>query len=269
MIEPTRMNGGAFGKERNLHGTAHLWLHRNSPHSLYFCCKMKRRTGRYRSTSPLPKKPKAEKVSALFLPNSGRTYIAFNKPYNVVSQFTPPHDGAQTLAEFGFPPDVYPVGRLDQDSEGLLLLTDDATLNQALLHPSRHHTKSYLVLVEGIPDDEALRQLAEGVMVQGKRTLPASACRIEPPAIEHRPVRYRAAIPTSWLRLTITEGRNRQVRRMTAAVGHPTLRLFRESIGQLSLQHLQLPAGQWRNLTTEELTKLVTTPIESGLIKGL
>ncbi|KXK56804.1 MAG: pseudouridine synthase [Chlorobi bacterium OLB7] len=194
------MNGGAFGKGRNLHGTLDLWLHRNSPHSPYFCCKMKRHAGRYRSPFHLPKKPKAEKVSTLFLPNSGRTYIAFNKPYNVVSQFTPPHDGAQTLAEFGFPPDVYPVGRLDQDSEGLLLLTNDATLNQALLHPSRHHTKSYLVQVEGIPDDEALRQLAEGVVVQGKRTLPATACRIEPPAIEHRAVRYRATIPTSWMR---------------------------------------------------------------------
>lgn len=217
---------------------------------------MKRRTERYRSKMPPVKHQQADQTAAPFIPKTDRTYVAFNKPYNVVSQFTPPHDGTRTLTEFGFPPDVYPVGRLDQDSEGLLLLTDDATLNQALLHPSRHHTKSYLVLVEGIPDDESLRQLSAGVMVQGKPTLPATVQRIEPPQLEHRAIRYRAAIPTSWLRITITQGRNRQVRRMTAAVGYPTLRLFREAIGRLNTQVLELQPGQWRRLQHKELQQI-------------
>lgn len=215
---------------------------------------MKRHTRRYHSTIS-PKHQQTNRTTA-FIPNNNRTYIAFNKPYDVVSQFTAPHDDAQTLAKFGFPPDVYPVGRLDQDSEGLLLLTDDATLNQALLHPSRCHTKSYLVLVEGIPNDDSLRQLSAGVMIQGKQTLPATIQRIEPPQLEHRTIRYRAAIPTSWLRITITEGRNRQIRRMTAAVGHPTLRLFREAIGRLNTQVLELQPGQWRRLQHKELQQI-------------
>lgn len=252
-IEPCSVMMGWPGRICNLHGSTHLWLRCNFPHRPYFCCNMKRYTGRHRSPSPHTRGLQSPRQ---FLPQADKTYIAFNKPFNVVSQFTPPHEGARTLAEFGFPPEVYPVGRLDQDSEGLLLLTDDATLNHTLLHPARRHTKSYLALVEGIPSDDALRQLSAGVMVQGKRTLPALAQRIQPPELEPRAVRYRAAIPTSWLRLIITEGRNRQVRRMTAAVGHPTLRLFREAIGSLSIGMLGLQPGQWRTLQHPELQQL-------------
>lgn len=253
------------GRDCNLHGTPHLWLRRTSPHPHYFCCNMKRHTGRHRPTSSHAARGQSPRKSSgqssqqslpQFVPQTEKTYIAFNKPYNVVSQFTPPHEGARTLAEFGFPPEVYPVGRLDQDSEGLLLLTDDATLNHALLHPTRRHTKSYLVLVEGIPDDDALGQLSSGVMIQSKRTLPATVQRIEPPELEHRAIRYRAAIPTSWLRITITEGRNRQIRRMTAAVGCPTLRLFRQAIGNLNIEAAGLQPGQWCRLQHPQLQQL-------------
>lgn len=192
-----------------------------------------------------------------FHPDARRLYIAFNKPYGVLSQFTQPQGSdKQTLAMFGFPAGVYPVGRLDYDSEGLLLLSDDPALNNRLLDPSRRHPRSYLAQVEGIPDAAAIRRLEKGVMIEGRSTLPARAWLLpNQPELPPRPVpiRFRQSIPTSWIRLELVEGRNRQVRRMTAAVGHPTLRLVREQIGNLTLSSIGIQPGEWRALTPEEL----------------
>lgn len=192
-----------------------------------------------------------------FRPRADRIYIAFNKPYAVLSQFTPADEtGKRTLAEFDFPADVYPVGRLDYDSEGLLLLSDDARLNAALLDPVGRHPRTYLAQVENLPTPAALTALCNGVMVQGRMTLPAVARQIEQdPELPTRPVpiRFRKNVPTSWIELTLTEGRNRQVRRMTAVVGLPTLRLMRTAIGSLRLFELNLSPGQWRVLSEEEI----------------
>ncbi|MFT3755454.1 MAG: pseudouridine synthase [Pseudoxanthomonas sp.] len=174
--------------------------------------------------------------------------IAFNKPFNVLCQFTdhsvPPR---RTLAEFGLPPEVYPAGRLDHDSEGLLLLTDDGKLAHKLTDPRHKQAKTYWVQVEGVPDATALQRLREGVVLNDGQTLPAQARLLEaPPALWPRdpPVRFRKTVPDAWLELTIREGRNRQVRRMTAAVGLPTLRLVRVAMGAQRLDDLQ--PGQWR-----------------------
>ena len=157
--------------------------------------------------------------------------IAFHKPYGVLSQFTPePGSAYRTLAEFGFPKEVYPIGRLDADSEGLLLLSDEAALNARLLHPGNAHARRYWVQVERVPTDETLGALARGVTIQGYTTLPGRAWRLVPrPDVPPRvpPIRVRQHIPDCWIALELTEGKNRQVRRMTAAVGHPTLRLLR------------------------------------------
>ena len=150
---------------------------------------------------------------------------------------------------------VYAAGRLDHDSEGLLLLTDDGALAHALTDPRLAHPRSYWAQVEGVPDEAALRALAAGVLVQGRRTRPCRARRLrEEPALPPRPVpiRERRRIPTAWLELELAEGRNRQVRRMTAAVGHPTLRLVRAAIGPLRLAELGLAPGEWRALHPEE-----------------
>ena len=174
--------------------------------------------------------------------------IAFNKPYGVLCQFTdrsvPPRP---TLAGFGLPADVYAAGRLDFDSEGLLLLTDDGRLAHRLTDPRHKEAKTYWVQVEGEPDDARLEALRRGVALNDGHTLPAQARRIEPPALWPRdpPVRFRKTVPDAWLELTIREGRNRQVRRMTAAVGLPTLRLVRVAIGPHRLDGLQ--PGQWRD----------------------
>lgn len=173
-------------------------------------------------------------------------YILFYKPYGVLSQFTP--DGKwDSLASFGpFPPDVYPVGRLDADSEGLLLLTNDNRLKHRLTHPRFEHPKTYLVQVERMPDESALERLRRGVMIEGKQTLPADVRLLEPePDIPPRPIpiRFRKAVPTAWITITIREGRNRQVRKMTAAVGHPALRLIRTAIGDYSIKGLK--PGEW------------------------
>jgi 23S rRNA pseudouridine2457 synthase len=197
-----------------------------------------------------------------FIPRADRVYIAFNKPYAVLTQFTQP-DGSEkeTLSPFHFPPDVYSIGRLDYDSEGLLLLSDDAALNAALLQPSHGHTRSYLVQVENIPSEEALEKLRRGVMVEGRRTLPCDAELLPTePELPPRPVpvRFRKNIPTAWIKLTLTEGKNRQVRKMTAAVGHPTLRLVRISIGALTLQDLHLQPGEWKELSADEITRVFT-----------
>src|SRR5205814_2365153 len=151
------------------------------------------------------------------------------------------------LAEFRFPPKVYAVGRLDADSEGLLLLSDEAALNDALLHPRHKHAREYWVEVEGEPSAEAVQKLARGVVVQGRRTLPCRAWVVEPqPSMPPRvpPIRVRKSIPTYWIGLELVEGKNRQVRRMTAAIGHPTLRLVRVRIGQFLLG--DLAPGTWR-----------------------
>ena len=166
-----------------------------------------------------------------------------------MSQFTP-EAGHQALNEFGFPPGVYAAGRLDHDSEGALLLTDDGRLIKKLLEPKFEHPRTYLAQVDGDITSEALRQLAKGVSIKGYQTKPCKAEKVEAPeGLWERvpPIRYRANIPTSWVRLTLIEGKNRQVRHMTAAVGFPTLRLIRVQIGNVSLGDLQ--PGQWRVVT--------------------
>ncbi|AWV05834.1 pseudouridine synthase [Marilutibacter maris] len=178
--------------------------------------------------------------------------VAFNKPFNVLCQFTD-RSGSQggsparrTLAGFGLPADIYPAGRLDYDSEGLLLLTDDGRLAHRLTDPRHKQPKTYWVQVEGDPDDAQLRALRDGVVLKDGPTRPARIRRIETPPLWPRdpPVRFRKTVPDTWLELTIGEGRNRQVRRMTAAVGLPTLRLVRVAIGAVRLDGLA--PGQWR-----------------------
>ena len=171
--------------------------------------------------------------------------IALNKPYGVLTKFTDA-EGRPTLADHVKVPGVYPVGRLDADSEGLLLLTDDGRLQHRLAHPRFEKEKGYWVQVERVPDRQALLALAQGVLIQGRRTLPAEVRIVEEPVLWERdpPIRFRKSVPTCWLDLRITEGRNRQVRRMTAAVGHPTLRLVRYAVGPFTLGDLR--PGQWR-----------------------
>jgi 23S rRNA pseudouridine2457 synthase len=174
--------------------------------------------------------------------------LLFNKPYGVLTQFTDAEQRA-TLADYIDVPDVYAAGRLDRDSERLLLLTDDGRLQQRIADPKHAMSKTYWVQVEGEPTDSALQALREGVQLKDGLTRPAKVRRIEEPhALWTRdpPVRYRKTVPTSWLALTISEGRNRQVRRMTAAVGHPTLRLIRYRIGSWTLDGLA--PGQWNLL---------------------
>lgn len=192
-------------------------------------------------------------------------YLVFHKPYDVLTQFTD-EGGRSTLKDYIPIPGVYPVGRLDRDSEGLLLLTDDGRLAHRLLDPRYEHPRTYWVEVEGIPDSPSLEQLARGVVIQRIPTRPAQVQRLTPPDLPERsvPIRFRKHIPTSWLSLTLTEGRNRQVRRMTAAVGHPTLRLVRVAIGQLGLGNLT--AGAWRELTPDERRLLTAkSPLTSYL----
>ncbi|MEO5707841.1 MAG: pseudouridine synthase [Alteraurantiacibacter sp.] len=176
------------------------------------------------------------------------TLLAFNKPYGVLCQFSPEPNGPArpTLADFIERPGVYPAGRLDLDSEGLLLLTDDGRLQARIANPGFKLPKTYLVQVEGEPDEAALAALRNGTRLKDGMTLPAEAERIDRPELWPRdpPVRFRKTVPDGWLRLTIREGRNRQVRRMTAAVGLPTLRLVRWAIGDWTLDGL--PPGEWR-----------------------
>ncbi|MBL9210029.1 MAG: pseudouridine synthase [Opitutaceae bacterium] len=177
--------------------------------------------------------------------------LAFHKPYGVLSQFTPePGSRWRTLAGFGFPPGVYPLGRLDADSEGLLLLSDEPGLNSRLLDPRHAHRREYWVQVEHVPTAATLRRLAQGgLSLDDHRTRPCLARRIDPaPTLPPRdpPIRVRKTVPDAWLALELVEGKNRQVRRMTAAVGHPTLRLIRVRLGDFLLG--DLPPGQWREL---------------------
>jgi len=181
--------------------------------------------------------------------------VLFYKPFQVLCQFSP-EGGKQTLADFISVPGIYPAGRLDFDSEGLVLLTNDGALQHRLTDPRFGHPRTYWVQVEGVIDTPALQQLAQGVLFGGKKTLPCQAEAIPEPNLppRHPPVRFRKSIPTSWLSLTLREGRNRQVRHMTAAVGFPTLRLIRSAIGNLTLNGLA--PGQWRRLSALEVKAL-------------
>ena len=198
--------------------------------------------------------------------------IAFHKPFGVLSQFTGDGSPNRTLAEFGFPKNVYPIGRLDSDSEGLLLLSDEPEWNEKLLHPRNAHEREYWAQVEKIPTPESLKKLEKGVLLQGRKTLPcrawllvpqpevvASSLRLETIGAQRRhytipprnpPIRFRKSVPDCWIGLELVEGKNRQVRRMTAAIGHPTLRLVRARIGNFWLGDLL--AGQWRILNEQE-----------------
>lgn len=188
-----------------------------------------------------------------------KRYLLFHKPYDVLTQFTPePGSGARTLKDFVRVPGVYAAGRLDRDSEGLLLLTNDGWLQHQLTDPRFAHAKTYWAQVEGIPSRDALDQLASGVSLRDSRTRPAQARLLaaDPPLPPRDPpIRYRANIPTAWIELIITEGKNRQVRRMTAAVGHPTLRLVRAALGPLPLG--ELAPGHYRELTSSEIRYLL------------
>jgi 23S rRNA pseudouridine2457 synthase len=197
--------------------------------------------------------------------------IAFHKPFRVLSQFTGDGSPNRALAEFEFPKNVYPIGRLDADSEGLLLLSDEARWNEKLLHPRNAHEREYWAQVERIPTRAALDRLERGVIIDGRKTLPCHAWLLEPQpvsvtaprgsAADHitmvqifprtPPIRFRKSVPDGWIGLELIEGKNRQVRRMTAAVGHPTLRLLRVRIGNFWLG--DLGPGKWRVLTEHEI----------------
>ncbi len=184
--------------------------------------------------------------------------IAFNKPYGVLSQFTGDGSANRPLSAYSFPPAVYPLGRLDADSEGLLLLTDEKQLNDRLLHPRHGHRRTYQVQVERIPTQEALGTLQRGVVIQGERTRPCRAWILDPqPVVAERtpPVRFRRTVPTCWIAMELTEGKNRQVRKMTAAVGYPTLRLIRVAVGNFPLG--DLAPGTWKELTAAERTRVL------------
>jgi 23S rRNA pseudouridine2457 synthase len=183
-------------------------------------------------------------------------YLIFHKPYGVLSQFTP-EGNHQTLRDYIDVPGVYAAGRLDADSEGLLLLTDDGVLQHRLTDPKFDHPRTYWAQVENIPDEAALQRLEAGVIIKDYRTRQAQArlFQLEPNLPDREPpIRQRQSIPTAWLELVLTEGKNRQVRRMTAAVGFPTLRLVRVAIGSIKLA--DLAPGSWRSLTDQELQEI-------------
>jgi 23S rRNA pseudouridine2457 synthase len=182
-----------------------------------------------------------------------KRYIVFNKPFDVLSQFTP-ESGARALNEFNLPSDVYAAGRLDKDSEGLLLLTNDGVLIERLLNPKNEKPKTYWALVERLPTEEELERLRQGIKIEDYITLPCQIKVLEPqPEVPPRdpPVRFRKTVQDYWVEITLTEGKNRQVRKMTAAIGHPTLRLIRKKIANLELGNL-LP-GEWKEISREDI----------------
>lgn len=200
--------------------------------------------------------------------------IAFHKPYGALSQFTADGSANRPLAAFGFPKDIWPIGRLDADSEGLLLLSDDAGLNEKLLHPRHAHQREYWAQVERIPSPEELKKLERGIVIQGRKTLPCRAWTLDPqplaanaaarsnlsarPAMippRDPPIRFRKSVADCWIGIEVREGKNRQVRKMTAAIGHPTLRLIRVRIGNFWLG--DLPPGQWKILSSSEYEQAV------------
>jgi 23S rRNA pseudouridine2457 synthase len=186
--------------------------------------------------------------------------IAFHKPYGCVSQFRVTTSRHHTLSEFGFPPKVYPLGRLDADSEGLLLLSDEPELNARLLHPSRRHRREYWAHVERIPSSQTLDRLARGVTIANQQTLPCRVWVLDPqPRIPARepPIRFRKNVPDIWIALELIEGRNHQVRKMTASVGHPTLRLMRVRIGAFAID--ELAAGEWRIINEGDRARVLAT----------
>lgn len=181
-------------------------------------------------------------------------YILFHKPYGVLSQFTP-EDGARTLSEFNLPKDVYPAGRLDKDSEGLLLLTDDGPFIEKLLNPKNEKPKTYWALVERVPSEEELQKMRKGLKIEDYLTKPCQVKIIDPePSVPPRdpPVRIRKTVVDVWLEIEIIEGKNRQVRKMTAAIGHPTLRLIRKKIANLELDGLEI--GEWREIQRKDIS---------------
>lgn len=186
-------------------------------------------------------------------------YFKFYKPFNMLSQFTDKF-GRKTLSDVKiFPKNVYPIGRLDLDSEGLLLLSDDKIIVDKILNPNYEHEKEYYVQVEGNPSEENLFTLKDGVMIEGRKTLPSKVKILEnqnPFPERIPPIRFRANIPTTWLSITIVEGKKRQVRKMTAAVGFPTLRLVRVRIGNIKLDDMK--PGEARRLSPEEINELVS-----------
>lgn len=186
-----------------------------------------------------------------------KIYYLFNKPYRVLCQFSPV-EGKLTLKDFlSLPKDVYPVGRLDYGSEGLLILTNDGMLHHRLIDPRFNHSRTYLVQVEGIPDDDAIEKLRNGVVIDKRKTKKANVKLLnDEPEIWERnpPIRFRKSIPTSWLEIELFEGRNRQIRKMTAAVGYPTLRLIRIKIEFVSV--FSLKPGQFREMSNDEVKRL-------------
>lgn len=185
--------------------------------------------------------------------------IAFHKPFGVLSQFTQDGSSHRTLADYSFPARVYPIGRLDADSEGLLLLSDEPGLNTRLLDPAYAHPRTYWAQVERTPSPDALASLESGLLIRGHHTLPCTA-RLIHPEVPPRdpPIRHRLNVPTAWIELVLREGKNRQVRRMTAAIGHPTLRLIRTAIGYYPLG--DLPAGTWTPLSSDARHLALATP---------
>lgn len=183
-------------------------------------------------------------------------YIIFNKPFGVLSQFT--SDTHKTLNAFNLPPKVYPVGRLDKDSEGLLLLSNDGKFIEDFL---LNHTRTYWAQIEKTPTNAELEVLKKGVQIKTGPTKPCEISLITPPKIWDRtpPIRSRKTVPTSWLRIELKEGKNRQVRRMTAFIGYPTLRLIRSGLGEIHLENIDLEPGQWRKTTIKEIKKGLIT----------
>ncbi|MHB8906988.1 MAG: pseudouridine synthase [Melioribacteraceae bacterium] len=188
---------------------------------------------------------------------SGRKYFILNKPYGVLSQFSDKENRITLSSLHNFPSDVYPVGRLDMDSEGLLIITNDKLLTDYLLNPKNKHEREYFVQVEGIPSENDLQKLRNGIVLKDGLTLPAKAKIIDEPDFQPRvpPIRERKNIPTSWLSLTLIEGRNRQVRRMTSAIGFPTLRLVRVRINKLFLNEMKI--GDVKELQMKEVKKMI------------